>query len=202
MPRLISAESNGRSCAASRSAALSRFVSPRRMPIGRAVLFSRRRQGQGGICDGDTSSTRACPFCSARCFSPKRPGGFAARSPRRFRSLPARLRFAGLQAGTFLRAPLSLARMACRARMIATVDAVADCARISAPTLVVTGERGARSRRLGRRLGRVRVVDSRSAPRRPRADRPSRIHHAASRIRCDRSRVRRRLSRVPVMHVA
>jgi pimeloyl-ACP methyl ester carboxylesterase len=31
--------------------------------------------------------------------------------------------------------------MACRARMIAALDGAADCARISAPTLVVTGER-------------------------------------------------------------
>ena len=31
--------------------------------------------------------------------------------------------------------------MAGRARMIATIDAAAECARISAPTLIVTGER-------------------------------------------------------------
>jgi pimeloyl-ACP methyl ester carboxylesterase len=52
-----------------------------------------------------------------------------------------RLRFAGLQLRTLVRAPLSLARMACRARLIATIDAFAECARISAPTLIVTGER-------------------------------------------------------------
>jgi pimeloyl-ACP methyl ester carboxylesterase len=39
-------------------------------------------------------------------------------------------------------APVSLRRMARRARIIAAYDAAADCARISAPTLVVTGEAG------------------------------------------------------------
>ena len=59
-----------------------------------------------------------------------------------FPELPARVRFTGLQLGTLISAPVSLARMACRARMIATIDAAADCARISAPTLILTGERG------------------------------------------------------------
>jgi pimeloyl-ACP methyl ester carboxylesterase len=53
----------------------------------------------------------------------------------------SRLRFARSQLGTLIRAPLSLARMACRARMIATLDAAATCARVSVPTLIVTGER-------------------------------------------------------------
>ena len=38
-------------------------------------------------------------------------------------------------------APVSLSRMAGRARMISTEDVTPDCARITAPTLVVTGER-------------------------------------------------------------
>jgi pimeloyl-ACP methyl ester carboxylesterase len=74
---------------------------------------------------------------------------FLAETPWRLRrelttALPersSRFRFARLQLGTLIRAPLSLARMACRARMIATLDAAATCARISVPTLVVTGER-------------------------------------------------------------
>ena len=41
---------------------------------------------------------------------------------------------------TLLKAPISLRRMAWRARLIAAYDAVGDAARISAPTLVVTGE--------------------------------------------------------------
>jgi 3-oxoadipate enol-lactonase len=54
----------------------------------------------------------------------------------------SRLRFAASQLKTFLRAPLSLARIARRARLISTVDLAADCARVTAPTLIVTGERG------------------------------------------------------------
>jgi pimeloyl-ACP methyl ester carboxylesterase len=58
-----------------------------------------------------------------------------------FPEVPARLHFAGSQLRTVLSAPLSLARMARRARMLTTIDPIADCARVSAPTLVVTGER-------------------------------------------------------------
>ena len=57
-----------------------------------------------------------------------------------FPHLAARLHFTGLQLRTLFDAPLSLARMAGRARMVATFDGVADCAHIAAPTLVVTGE--------------------------------------------------------------
>src|SRR5688572_30409517 len=53
----------------------------------------------------------------------------------------ARWRFAWSQLMTLMRAPLSLSRMAFRARMIGTIDAAAECARITVPTLVVTGER-------------------------------------------------------------
>ena len=42
---------------------------------------------------------------------------------------------------TVFTAPLSLSQMAARARTIASVDVGPDCARITAPTLVVTGER-------------------------------------------------------------
>jgi len=41
---------------------------------------------------------------------------------------------------TLIEAPVSLPRMAARARRIATYDTRSDCARITAPTLVVTGE--------------------------------------------------------------
>src|SRR5262249_48213385 len=44
------------------------------------------------------------------------------------------------QLATFVRAPLSLRRMADRAKLINTLDLAALCRRISAPTLVVTGE--------------------------------------------------------------
>ena len=51
-----------------------------------------------------------------------------------------RWRFAASQLKTLACVPLSLGRMAYRARLIATLDTGADCARITAPTLIVTGE--------------------------------------------------------------
>lgn len=76
---------------------------------------------------------------------------FLAGSPRRLRAelaaafpnRTARRRFARSQLQLLLRAPLSVGRMAERARMIATSmtgDIAADCARITAPTLIVTGD--------------------------------------------------------------
>jgi pimeloyl-ACP methyl ester carboxylesterase len=73
---------------------------------------------------------------------------FLAEIPRRFRpefaaALPdarMRRRFALRQLGTFVRAPLSLRRMAQRAKLISTLDLGALCRRVSAPTLVITGE--------------------------------------------------------------
>ena len=73
---------------------------------------------------------------------------FFAESPWRLRremaaafpEVGARLHFAALQLRTLFDAPLSLTRMAGRARMVTAFDGVADCARITAPTLVVTGE--------------------------------------------------------------
>ena len=75
---------------------------------------------------------------------------FLVESPWRLRrelgaALPdrqARWRFASSQIRTLLGAPLSLPRMASRARLIATIDPAADCASITAPALVITGERG------------------------------------------------------------
>lgn len=54
----------------------------------------------------------------------------------------ARRGFVRSQLQTVAAAPLSLARMGRRALMIASADLAAAAARISAPTLVVTGERG------------------------------------------------------------
>ena len=73
---------------------------------------------------------------------------FLAEIPRRFRpefaaALPdarMRRRFALRQLATFVRAPLSLRRMAERARLISELDLSGLCRRVSAPTLVVTGE--------------------------------------------------------------
>lgn len=73
---------------------------------------------------------------------------FLAEAPRRMRkelaaALPdarERWAFMGRQIGTLLGAPLSLTRMAERARLISEVDRVDDCRRVVAPTLIVTGE--------------------------------------------------------------
>lgn len=73
---------------------------------------------------------------------------FLAEVPRRVRAEIAlaipdrwrRRRFAWQQLATFARAPMSLSRMAARARLIGSHDQSSDCARIIAPTLVVSGE--------------------------------------------------------------
>ena len=51
-----------------------------------------------------------------------------------------RLAFIGWQLRTILRAPLSPSQMAARALLIDGVDTAADCASVSVPTLVVSGE--------------------------------------------------------------
>jgi len=74
---------------------------------------------------------------------------FLAESPLRLRpeicaAIPdasARRRFALGGLRTLLSAPVSLSRMAARAKLIASIDLGPDCERITAPTLVVTGER-------------------------------------------------------------
>jgi pimeloyl-ACP methyl ester carboxylesterase len=74
---------------------------------------------------------------------------FLAETPLRLRremsaALPdfsLRVRFAGQQIRTLWNAPLSFDRMARRAQLLTKDDTAADCSRISAPTLVVTGER-------------------------------------------------------------
>jgi 3-oxoadipate enol-lactonase len=73
---------------------------------------------------------------------------FLAEVPRRVRAEIAmaipdrrhRMRFALQQLGTLARAPLSMARMADRARLIGQGDLKADCASVSAQTLVISGE--------------------------------------------------------------
>jgi pimeloyl-ACP methyl ester carboxylesterase len=74
---------------------------------------------------------------------------FVAESPLRLRpeicaAIPdarARRRFALHGLKTVLSAPISMSRMAARARLITSVDLSLDCERITAPTLVITGER-------------------------------------------------------------
>ncbi len=75
---------------------------------------------------------------------------FLAESPFRLRpevvaAIPdraARRRFTLESIRTVLSAPISLRSMAKRAQIIADTDLAADCARITAPTLVITGEAG------------------------------------------------------------
>jgi pimeloyl-ACP methyl ester carboxylesterase len=52
----------------------------------------------------------------------------------------ARQAFVRRQLRTMLRAPLSPSRMAARALLLDGTDPAADCAAVTAPTLVVTGE--------------------------------------------------------------
>jgi 3-oxoadipate enol-lactonase len=74
---------------------------------------------------------------------------FLAESPLRMRpeifaAIPdarARRRFALLGLRTLFSSPVSLSRMAARARLATSMDAL-DCERITAPTLIITGERG------------------------------------------------------------
>jgi pimeloyl-ACP methyl ester carboxylesterase len=70
--------------------------------------------------------------------------GFPTRvGPELVRAIPDRrclARFAWGQLSAFGRAGVSFPRMAERARLIGTLDTAADCARVSAPTLVVSGE--------------------------------------------------------------
>jgi 3-oxoadipate enol-lactonase len=54
----------------------------------------------------------------------------------------ARRRFTIAAIATFFRAPLSVSRMAVRGRLVTEIDLRGDCERITAPTLVVTGEPG------------------------------------------------------------
>ncbi len=75
---------------------------------------------------------------------------FAAETPLRLReevrsALPSwreRRRFALAQLATLVAAPVSFTQIAERARAIERSDRRADCARVGAPTLVVTGEAG------------------------------------------------------------
>ena len=75
---------------------------------------------------------------------------FLAESPWRMRdelrvafpNTADRRRFVRSQMATFIEAPLSMSRMAERARLIARLDTAADCRAIACPTLVVTGEPG------------------------------------------------------------
>ena len=54
----------------------------------------------------------------------------------------AQLRFPLEMLRAFVRAPVSLGQMGRRARLVSTLDLAGECRRVTAPTLVVTGEAG------------------------------------------------------------
>jgi 3-oxoadipate enol-lactonase len=74
---------------------------------------------------------------------------FLAETPLRLRkemtaalpSLRDRAAFGINQAGKLLTAPISVSRLAQRARLLRRLDVEGDCARVNAPTLVITGDR-------------------------------------------------------------
>lgn len=53
---------------------------------------------------------------------------------------PARMKYLSEQLKTLTSAPVSVSRMAGRARLIAPYDRVADCARVTAPSLIIQGD--------------------------------------------------------------
>jgi pimeloyl-ACP methyl ester carboxylesterase len=75
-------------------------------------------------------------------FLMQQPGKFRAELAAAFPGRVARMKFALRQVGTFLRAPFSPTLMAERVRLASVMDFKNDCARVNAPTLVITGEPG------------------------------------------------------------
>jgi 3-oxoadipate enol-lactonase len=80
------------------------------------------------------------PWLFGPIFLAEMPRRVAAELRMAMPALRERGRFSLRQIQTFFRAPVSLTRMAERARMIGSFDVGEDCARITAPTLVVHGE--------------------------------------------------------------
>ena len=80
------------------------------------------------------------PWLFAPLFFAGMPGRLRAELAIALPDRSERRAFARRQLRTALRAPVSPSRMAARARLIDGMDSAADCARISAPTLVMTGE--------------------------------------------------------------
>src|SRR5258705_988374 len=80
------------------------------------------------------------PRLCAPLFVAETPWRLAAELASAFPDRDARLRFLRSQLRVLLDSPLSFKRMAERARLISKSNRVADCARVLARTLVVTGE--------------------------------------------------------------
>jgi pimeloyl-ACP methyl ester carboxylesterase len=82
------------------------------------------------------------PLVLAPIFFIGAPARVRAELAATFRSWRDRVRFSLEQLATFARAPLSPSRMARRAQLIDGADVARDCAHVSVPTLVITGEAG------------------------------------------------------------
>jgi pimeloyl-ACP methyl ester carboxylesterase len=80
------------------------------------------------------------PWIFGPVFLAEAPGRAHAEVKAALPTLRARLAFGLSMARTVVVSPPSPARMAARAKLIAAYDAEADCARLSTPTLVITGE--------------------------------------------------------------
>jgi pimeloyl-ACP methyl ester carboxylesterase len=80
------------------------------------------------------------PYLFGPVFAAEAPWRLARELAASFPSRSARWRFAVSLMVMLAHAPVSAARIARRARMIGEASAVVECARLSVPTLVVTGE--------------------------------------------------------------
>jgi pimeloyl-ACP methyl ester carboxylesterase len=80
------------------------------------------------------------PWVFAPLFLAESPWRLAAELTAAFPRWSDRLRFALWQLGTLARAPLSPRRMADRASLATRLRIADDCARVAAPTLIITGE--------------------------------------------------------------
>jgi pimeloyl-ACP methyl ester carboxylesterase len=80
------------------------------------------------------------PWLFGPLFIAETPWRLRAEMRAAFTETRARRAFSHNALRKFVSAPLSLTRMAARAQLIAAADRRGDCARVTAPTLVVTGE--------------------------------------------------------------
>jgi pimeloyl-ACP methyl ester carboxylesterase len=82
----------------------------------------------------------ARPWLSAPAFIATAPGRLWPEIHEAFDTWPGRLRFAVTHGLRVLAAPMNPARMAARMTLQQSMDFAPDCARVRAPTLVITGE--------------------------------------------------------------
>ena len=129
----------------------------------------------------------SCVTCGGRAFSSLVRGDVAvaasaARYSQRFPNLREAADFSVRHTGRIVAAPLAPQRMAERVRMLMAVDSRADCARVEAPTLVITGE-STLDRVVPATARASTWHDPRRAIRHARADGPHRSDDAAGGVR-------------------